>query len=113
MITNKHNKSEFLKISTASTNQSKILAITETHLNSKQHFDAEIIKHFPNYHIMRADRDVEFDPDDEDQLVSRGGCMLLISPNIISIPKLQFSNGNCEVVIVELPEKATTIITIY
>ena len=33
-----------------------IIAITEAHLSSAQHYDAEIAKYFYNYNIHRVDR---------------------------------------------------------
>ena len=114
LISNKVNKCDFLNLITSSSSTSKkIIAITETHLNSKQHFDAEIMKYFQNFNILRADRDTEYNIHDEFQLQSHGGCLLLTSPDIITIPKLLFSNGNCELVIAECPELETSIIVVY
>ena len=75
--------------------------------------DSEILKFFPNFNIERADRNTEFDLTDEYQLQSHGGCLLLASPDIIVVPKISYSNGNCEMLIVECPNLKTAIIIIY
>ena len=74
-----------------------ILAITETHLEKGQHFDAETAEnHLPGYTIIRTDRDTKYDITDEAQLKTRGGAMLMASPDL-SMNKVKeccFSNGN-------------------
>ena len=114
LITNKRNKCKFVDLATSSeSSQSRIIALTESHLSSSKQFDAEILKQFKNYNIIRADRDTEFDQNDEFQLLSRGGCLLMTSPEIITIPKTTFSNGNCELIIAECPEMETSVIILY
>ena len=105
LITNKKNKNEFLKLVTSSQNSTsnRIIAVTETHLNP-QHFNAEITKYFTDYNVIKADRDTNYDMNDDYQLQSCGGCLLLTSQDIITIPKITFSNGNCELVIANCPE---------
>ena len=39
--------------------------------------------------------------------------LLLASPDIITIPKLLCSNGNCELIIAECPEMEVSIIVVY
>lgn len=58
---------------------------------------------------MRADRRVT-NVQDKDQLQSRGGVMMLTTPDITITPILEFTNGNCEVAIANLPTVNTTII---
>ena len=54
-----------------------------------------------------------YDPDDENQLLSCGSFLLLTSPDITAISKLEYSNGNCEVLIVELPQMDLTASVLY
>ena len=112
LISNRLNKNRTLNTVTTSQNSSKIIALTETHL-TPQHYNAEILKSFPNYNIIRTDRDTEYDLDDEYQLLSHGGCLLLTSADIIVVPRVLFSNGNCELIIAESPELAKAVIIIY
>ena len=95
MITNNKKNSEFLNLTVESTTLTKIVAITESHLRKNQHLDSEILKYFPEYSFTRTDKDTEYDIDDEDQLLSHGGCMLLTSPNIIVTDKVSFSKAHC------------------
>ena len=69
--------------------------------------------HFPDYNILRANRDTEYDLDDEGQLQSHGGSILLTSPDIVMLPKISFSNGNCEFLIAELPDLKLMLVLIY
>ena len=110
IITNRNNKVQFLRDVTRTKNDSQIIALTETW--AKGHFDAEFQKHFVNYNIMRADRRVT-NVHDKDQLQSRGGVMMLTTPDITITPILEFTNGNCEVAIANLPTVNTTIILMY
>ena len=66
IITNKRNKSHFLKTMTKTPNNSQIIAVTETW--AKEHFNAEYKKAFNEYNIMRADRDVKLVPEDKERL---------------------------------------------
>ena len=101
---------------------SHIIAITETWL-TKNHYDAEILKTFTNYNLSRADRLVatafkqttENDDDDDDDtlLKKNGGCLLLTTPDIITKDVLRFSNGNCELLISELPSFHMSILLLY
>ena len=56
---------------------------------------------------------INFNPTDEYQLQSRGGCMLLASPGITLLPIEKFSNGNCELLITEVPQLNTAVIVVY
>ena len=113
LITNKKNKCDSLNAMIHSTTTTKIIAVTESHLRKKQHHDAEITKYFPQYSIARADRDIEYDIEDEDQLLSHGGCLILSSPNITATPKVNFSNGNCELTITEFPQLSMSLAVFY
>ena len=111
LITQRRNKSHFLKTVTSTNNSSQIIAVTETW--AQAHFNGEYTQAFDGYNIIRADRDYNFNPDDDDQLVTRGGCLLLTTPNITITPIVSYSNGNCEILIADLPTIHTTAITIY
>ena len=39
--------------------------------------------------------------------------MILVGPDIITLSKLEYSNGNCEIAIAELPELKTAVISLY
>ena len=90
-----------------------IIAITEAHLSSAQHYDAEIAKYFYNYNIHRVDRDTKYNPKDDYQLLSGGRCILLTSPNIFTQPGSNFSNGNCKLLIIECTKLKTIVVTVY
>ena len=62
---------------------------------------------------MRADRNVKLFPEDKERLKTRGGCMLLTSPNISITPVEEYSNGSCEILIAKLPTINATVISIY
>ena len=108
----KGNKCELLRKFISTGNTHKVIALTETWL-TPDHFNAEFIKPFHNYCVFRADRDTNFNPDDDAQLNSRGGVAILISPEITAIPVMSFSNGNCEIVAIECPELSIIIANIY
>ena len=91
----------------------KIIAITKTLIFLVQYYNAEIAKYFHNYNIHRADRDTKYNPRDYYQLLSGGGCMLLTSPDIVTQPVLNFSNGNCKLLITEYTQLKTIIVTVY
>ena len=82
-------------------------------MRKDDHYDAEIQKLFPNYNIARSDRDITKDAEDPHKLKSRGGCMVLTSPDIIMKKELSSSNGNCEVLIIELMEEKKIVIVVY
>ena len=111
MITNKRNKCASIKDLTAVNNRQQIIAVTETW--AREHFDAEYTKAFHGYNIRRADRSYNYDPNDEHQLISRGGCMIITTPGISIKPVEEFSNGNCEIIIAELPTIKSMVLTIY
>ena len=46
-------------------------------------------------------------------LLSGGGCVLRTNPDIITQPILNFSNGNCELLITECTQLETIIVTVY
>ena len=58
IATSHNNKSKPLQTLTKLGAITKFFAITETHL-VKNHKDEEILKHFPNYTLIRADRNLE------------------------------------------------------
>ena len=107
LITRKSNKCQFLKeIAGNKQNRSQVIAVTEIWTKTVGHHDAEILRSFPGYVIMRSDRDT----DGEDHLASREWCLLLASPDIIITLILTFSNGYCEILVAELPELLEVII---
>ena len=60
----------------------KIVSLTETHLIKDQHYKEEITDFLPNYNMARTDRDIKFDTADEKALKTRGGTLILASPDI-------------------------------
>ena len=70
LITNKRNKSHFLRVNTNATQTNSIVAITETWTRPGDHYNAEILKQFPYYSIIRADRDLTYAPDYPNRLKS-------------------------------------------
>ena len=108
LITNTKNKCSFLHGLINNSTQEHIIAITETHLTD-QHLDAEITNTFQNYTLHRSDRNTEVG-----RKSKNGGVLLLSSPGILCTKgEKEYSNGCCELLINELPELNTTIITIY
>ena len=75
----KGNKCELLRKFISTRNTHKVIALTETWL-TPDHFNAEFIKPFHNYCMFRADRDTNFNPNNDAQLSSRGGVAILTSP---------------------------------
>ena len=72
-------------------NTPKIVVMTETHLNKKKlHDNAEVKLGFPEFNLYWCDRDTEYDIDDEYQLSSHGGCLVLNSPSVVSTKKCLF-----------------------
>jgi len=112
LITNKENKSESIEKLLSASTTSNIIILTETHL-TVNHFNAEILRHLKNYNIIRSDRNITPNPDDDFQLLSGGGCAILTSPNIVTVQKVTYSNGNCELAISECPEIKTFILALY
>jgi len=102
-----NNKSRFIYDLTSHTNCETILALTETHLTSG-HLDEEILSHFKDYTLLRADRDT---------MIGRksrgGGVLILTSPNIVCTNKISFSNGCCELKIALLDQLNISIVLIY
>jgi len=128
----KGNKCVILKgIANSTENEHQIIALTETWLSKGQHYDAEILDILPNFRLFRSDRDTKprsgrqgaqqqqnttqsnTNTSDQAQLSSRGGCAILTSPDIIAECKTSFSNGNCELLIVECTELAISLILVY
>ena len=72
LITNNKNKSKYLMLKTLSKAQHHILVVTETWIQPNKHYDAEILKAFPNYSLKRSDRHLILNPLDPFQLKSRG-----------------------------------------
>ena len=91
----------------------KICLMTETHLHAKTHLNSEITKFAHDYHLTRADRNREYDLNDQDQLASHGGSMILTSPELITERKIEYSNGNCELAVAEIPELKLATISLY
>ena len=57
LVTNKKNKSKMLRLK-CDKGGNNIIALTETWLYEKKHFDEEILKDFRDYSIQRTDRDI-------------------------------------------------------
>ena len=111
LITKDNNKCDSLRALTNSGTKSQMIAITETWANG--HYDAEFTRSFKGYDIKRSDRIIDLDPSDEYHLTSHGGVMLLSSPDLPLTEKMKFSNGNCEVLICEVPTINAVAITLY
>ena len=88
-------------------NNEHIIAITESHLTD-QHEDPEILSKFPNYTLHRADQNLT-----AGRKTKWGGVSLLTSPGILSTQPDKFSNGCCELSIVNLSAHQVTLITVY
>ena len=115
LITLHRNKCDSLKENTnlGDKNSSKIIAITETWATHT--YNEEYKKTFEGYNVKRSDRkDKKGDAvDDPEHLNGRGGVMLLTTPDIPITVKLEFSNGNCEVLIVYLKTIDTVVVVMY
>ena len=110
----KGNKCNLLKgLVNSDKSKHHIIALTETWLIKNNHRDGEILTNLPNYRLFRADRNTRLDPQDPANLSSRGGCAIITSPEIIAEKKLEYSNGNCELLIVECTEIRYSIILAY
>ena len=131
LITNTQNKSPLLKIK-CHKEGNNLIAVTESHLYPKQHYDEEVTRYFPGYSIERSDRKVEesskrkksLDDQQEngnepkkvspkDILQSGGGCLLLASPGLTLLPIESVCNGVCELLICEVPQLNTAAIVVY
>ena len=114
LITLHNNKSKFLKKTIEhGNNHKKIVAITETWAN--KNFDAEYKNAFQGYNIRRSDRTekpkgTDVDPE---HLDGRGGVMILTSGEIPITPVDEFSNGNCEAMVVNLQTINTAVAVLY
>ncbi len=82
----KGNKCQYIKgITDTRGSENKIIALTETWLRKKQHYDGEILNGISNqFRLFRADRDTDRDPEDESNLSSRGGCAILTSASLVA-----------------------------
>ena len=80
LITNKRNKCKYVEEVTNRGNKHKVIVLTETWTKDK--YQGEILNHFKDYNVLMSDR--KYDPDAEDpyQLKTRGGVMILTSPDI-------------------------------
>ena len=116
LITNGYNSADYLAKCTITANpqRSRIISITETWLQADKHFDREITLHSKDYHIVRADHDPSRTTNVPGrQLSSRGGCLLLVSPDLGISSPTSYSNSNCEMAIVDIDKLDMTFITIY
>ena len=82
LITKEINKVPILEKMAKLSERGKIVSLTETHLIKDQHYKEEITDYLPNFNMARTDRDIKFDPTDEKALKSRGGTLILGSPDI-------------------------------
>ena len=111
LITRKRNKCKYVEEVTDRGMKHKVIALTETWTKDK--YQGEILEHFKDYNVMMTDR--EYDPKLEDphQLKTRGGTMILTSPDIPISPQISKSNGNCEVAIARLHTINALVISMY
>ena len=108
LITQSNNKCDFLHDLITNLPTEHIIAISETHLLDK-HEDGEITKYFNKYTVHRSDRDINIG-----RKTKWGGVMLLTSPGILSTKgEKEYSNGSCELLIVELNELSVTALCMY
>ena len=134
LVTNTKNKSPFLNLK-CTKGENNLIAVTETWLQEDKHYKEEIMRHFPDYSIERADRSLkgtkrheETDQDlsntpeepgqedgepEDDRLSSRGGCLLLASPGLTLLPIEKVRNGVCELLICEVPQLNTAVLVVY
>ena len=110
-IRDRSNKCPFIHEITKSGNPSKIIGITETWAN--QNFDGEYTAHFKGFNIAKSDRDISQDNPNEEHLKKQGGVMLITSSDLPINTIKTFSNGNCELLITELPTINTAILVLY
>ena len=110
LITIRKNKCQQLHTYTTTKAAQRIIALTETH--SKLHLTEEYKKHLPGFDIKRTDRDTEYD---EKALKTKGGCMVITSADIPmnKIKEYSFSNGNCELLTVEIPTIRQAVMVVY
>ena len=113
LITKKRNKCKFLWDTTREDNcKHQIIILTESW--TKGNYEKEILRHFPGYNIRKIDRSYDPEKNDPNQLKTGGGTLVLTSEDIPITPTGQsFSNGNCEVCIVELKTINTLLISMY
>ena len=64
MISKKRNKTEMMGKILQLDQPGKICLVTETHLDKNTHSNSEMLKYIPDYHIVRGDRDREFNLED-------------------------------------------------
>ena len=106
LVTGKQNKSKFLF---ENFNES-ILTLTETWL-SDSIFDAEILTFFKNYTLIKSDRKINLE--DTESKSKRGGCAILLPDNLTTKCLERFSNGVCELLIVNIINHKTIIAVVY
>ena len=110
-MTNSCNKSAFLA---EVGGNPRIIAITETWLSDRV-FDAEITSYFPEYSLIRSDRNtVERAGSGNDGELSKGGGVCLLSHLSLPVKTLDtFSNGVCELLVAEVMEYKMIIAVVY
>ena len=91
--------------------KSKVVVLTETWTKDK--YQGEILEYFKDHNVMMTDRTYNPDLSDPHQIKTRGGTMILTSPDIPITPKLKRSNGNCEVAIARLHTIDALVISLY
>ena len=63
--------------------------------------------------IYKADRVTKYNLENDYQLLSGAGSILLATPDIVIHPVLNFSNGNCELLITECTQLKKVVVTVY
>ncbi len=95
LITNRKNKCKFLRDVTKTESKHQVTVLTETW--TKHNYEGEITEHFKDYNLLKVDRNLYPDSDDPYHLKTRGGTLILTSPDVTITPEPCFSNGNYEV----------------
>ena len=92
-----------------STDNTTIFVLTETHLRNDIN-DCEILRHFPNYSLIRCDRNPNYD---NDSYTKKGGVAIIYPSNICSTKQTFLSSGINESVCVEFKELNLALVGLY
>ena len=111
LITNKRNKCKSVKEITNKGCKNQVIILTETW--TKDNYREEILNHFKDYNLLMTDRIYDPKKNDPHQLKTRGGTLILTSPDITITPERSLSNGNCEIAIAKLPTINTYVVSMY
>ena len=86
-----------------------IFLICETHLRNDMN-DSEILRHLPNYSLVRCDRNPNYD---NDSLTKKGGAAVLYPSNLCITKATFLSSGVNESLCVEVKELNLVFVVLY